>query len=154
MFTPRRSLARLPLLVAGAALLLTVLPSVAGAASLFPVRLEAGTHRGYTFNASGAILGSRTRVVAAPTNVSADQRAWITGRGAHLRIATGSLSGSWVKESMIAYRPGLVVTRSFATPQRTAFPRGAYVGYRFDASWRIAGTKYARLAGDSAALVA
>ena len=149
----RPMLARLLPMVALAGLLLTVLPSAAGAAALFPVRLEAGIQRGYTFDASGAIVASRTRVVPSPTSVSADERVWIPGRGTHLRIATGSLAGFWIKESMTAYKPGLVVTRTFATPERTAFPRGSYLGYRFDVSWQIASTRHSTLTGDSAALV-
>ena len=154
MPTPARRLARLPLLIALVALVLGALPSIAGAAALFPVRLEAGLQRGYVFSSAGGVISSRTTTVPAPVNVSADQRTWIAGRGTHLRIASGVLAGTWVKESMTAYRPGIVVTKTFSPAARTPFPRGSYLGYRFDGSWRVAGTKYATLPADSAALVA
>ena len=143
----------LPLLIAAAALLAVVIPTASQAAVTFPVRLEAGIHRGFTFTSSGGIVTSRTATVASPATVSADRRAWIAGRGAHLRVASGAFAGTWIKESMTAYRPGLVVTKVFPSPAKAPFPMGAYLGYRFDASWNIAGTKYARLTRDSSALV-
>jgi peptidoglycan/xylan/chitin deacetylase (PgdA/CDA1 family) len=149
----RRRFGVLPLLLALAALLVTVIPVATQAASSFPVRLEAGIQRGFTFDASGGILTSRSQTVAAPATVNGDQRAWIPGRGAHIRVTSGAFAGFWIKESMTAYRPGLVVTKAFAAPERAAFPRGAYLGYRFDGSWRLGATRYAVLAADSAAQV-
>jgi peptidoglycan/xylan/chitin deacetylase (PgdA/CDA1 family) len=153
MAHPSRRRSTLPLLVALAALLVVLLPAASRAAATLPVRLEAGIQRGFTFSGTGAVLTSRTRTVASPVTVSADQRAWIAGRGTHVRIVSGSFAGFWIKESMTAYQPGLVVTRTFATPERTAFAAGAYLGYRFDSGWNVAGTKYATLSRDSAALV-
>ena len=144
----RRLLPSLALL----ALLAAVLPSAITAATTRTVRLEAGIQRGYTFNSSGAILTSKTVTHRTPVNVVSDARVWVSNRGAFLRITSGALAGFLVRESMTAYVPGLLVTKGYDPAARVDFPQGTYLGYRFDASWRIASTKRGSLAVSSAAL--
>jgi peptidoglycan/xylan/chitin deacetylase (PgdA/CDA1 family) len=149
----QRSVPRL-LNLAVAFVLLAGLVQVAGtqAATLRPVRLEAGPQVGYTFSSSGAILTTKTVTVSGPFNTQTDDRRWIPGRGAHLRITTGALTGLYVRESMVAYIPGLVRTANYATPVRVAFPAGTYLGYTFDTAWGLNTTKRYTLVTSSGAL--
>jgi peptidoglycan/xylan/chitin deacetylase (PgdA/CDA1 family) len=149
---------RLPalLLVAllGAVLVGGLVPAfVAPAAAALTVRLEAGPQTGYRFNAAGAVVQTKKVTLPFPANVAADGRNWIAGRGHHLRVASGTFSGYWIKESMTAYVPGLVVNASYSPAVRTEFPAGNYLGYEFDAGWKIASTKRAVLSRASSAAI-
>jgi peptidoglycan/xylan/chitin deacetylase (PgdA/CDA1 family) len=116
------------------------------AAASRPLRLEAGPQTGYTFSSTGAILASKTVSLAKPANVATDDRRSIAGRGVYLRVTSGSLTGYYVRESPVAYVPGRVITASYPTPANVTFGPGTYLGYRFDASWRLAATKKAVVA--------
>ena len=145
---------RLPALLLIALLVGGLVPAFVGpAAAALTVRLEAGPQTGHRFSAAGAVLQSKRATLPSPANVAADGRTWITGRGYHLRIASGTFSGYWIKESMTAYVPGLVVNATYSTAVRTEFPAGSYLGYRFDAGWKIATTKRAVLSRPSGAAI-
>ncbi len=133
------------------AVMVAVLPPALTAAAVRTVRLEAGPQQGYTFSSSGAVVSSKAVTYAAPTNVSSDQRASVPGRGTHLRITTGPLAGLWVRESMTAHVPGLIVNATYSPAVRVAFAAGTYLGYRFDSSWRVVSTKRATLSTSSGA---
>jgi hypothetical protein len=62
------------------------------------------------------------------------------------------LAGYYVRESMIAFIPGLIVTANYPTPARVGFPAGTYLGYKFDAAWDLGSTKRYTLTTSSAAL--
>ena len=153
--TQRTSRIRLPALLMAALLVGGLVPAlVAPAAAALPVRLEAGPQAGYKFDSAGTVLQAKKVTISSPVDVSADSRAWITGRGHHLRIVSGTFSGYWIKESMTAYVPGLVVNAIYSPSIRVAFPAGSYLGYKFDAAWKIGSTKRAVLASDSGAQIA
>ena len=144
---------RLVLFLGLMALLASILPAALQAAVARPIRLEAGPQTGFTVSSSGAVLTSKSVVLAKPVTVQSSERVWITGKGAHHRITSGSLAGYLVRESMTAYYPGMIVTRSFAPAARIAFPAGSYLGYQFDATWKISATKRGVLAASSGATV-
>jgi peptidoglycan/xylan/chitin deacetylase (PgdA/CDA1 family) len=152
--TKQTSRYRLPSLLLAALLLGGMVPAlVAPAAAALAVRLEAGPQTGYKFSATGAILQSKKVTLPSPADVAADSRSWITGRGHHLRVASGTFSGYWIKESMTAYIPGLVVNANYSPAVRTEFGAGTYLGYKFDAAWKLASTKRAVLSRDSGAAI-
>jgi peptidoglycan/xylan/chitin deacetylase (PgdA/CDA1 family) len=149
----RRSILRSLNLLLALAMVATVLQVTAtAAATLRPIRLEAGLHTGYKFTSTGVVLSSKSATLAGPVSTTADDRRWISSRGSHLRVTSGALAGYYVRESMIAFIPGLVVTANYPTPARVAFPAGTYLGYKFDTAWDLASTKRATLATSSAAL--
>ena len=150
----RSSQVRLPALLLTALLVGGLVPAfVAPAAAALAVRLEAGPQTGYRFDAAGKVLQSKKVTLPSPVNVSGSTRAWIAGRGTHLRVASGTFGGWWIKESMTAYIPGLVVNTVYSPPARAVFPAGSYLGYKFDAGWKIASTKRAVLSRDSSASI-
>jgi len=151
MFRPTAHTRRLILLFALTALVASILPAALQAAVARPIRLEAGPQKGFTFNSNGAVRSTKTVVLAAPATVQSSERVWITGKGAYNRITSGALAGYLVRESMTAYFPGLIVTKSFSPATRVAFPAGSYLGYKFDASWKIVSTKHRVLAAASGA---
>ncbi len=123
-------------------------------AALLQARLEAGPQTGYKFSSTGAIIASRAVTLAGPVDATADDRRWIGTRGVFLRMAAGSLAGYYVRESIVAYVKGLVVTATYPGPTRVAFPAGRYLGYKFDAAWGLLSTKpylLSRASGASAA---
>jgi peptidoglycan/xylan/chitin deacetylase (PgdA/CDA1 family) len=145
---------RLPTLLLVALFVGGLVPAfVAPAAAALTVRLEAGPQTGHRFNAAGAVVLTKKVTLPSPVNVAADRRAWIAGRGHHLRVASGTFSGFWIKESMTAYVPGLVVNTSYSPAVRAEFAAGNYLGYRFDAGWKIASTKRAVLSRASGAAI-
>jgi peptidoglycan/xylan/chitin deacetylase (PgdA/CDA1 family) len=123
-------------------------------AALMQARLEAGPQTGYKFSSTGAILASKAVTLAGPVDVTADDRRWIGTRGVFLRMTAGSLAGYYVRESIVAHVRGLVVTATYPSPIRVAFPAGRYLGYKFDAAWGLLSTKpylLSRASGASAA---
>ena len=145
---------RLPALILLALLVGGLVPAFVGpAAAALTVRLEAGPQTGYRFTAAGSVVQSKKVTLPSPANVAAEGRAWIAGRGHHLRIASGTFSGYWIKESMTAYVPGLVENATYSPAVRADFPAGTYLGYRFDGAWKIASTKRAVLSRASGAAI-
>lgn len=117
-----------------------------------PVRLEAGPHVGYRFSTTGAILGSRSITVSGPQSSTTDQRRVVPNRsGIYLRLTSGSLRGYEVLESPVAYIPGLAGDTPYVPAATVHFDAGKYLGYRFDAAWDLASTRYARLTKGSSA---
>lgn len=153
MSRPNARLRPILLLLGVVALVAAVLPAAMVAAVARPVRLEAGIHRGYTFSSTGAVLTTKTVTLASPADLMSSDRVWVTGRGAYFRMSTGSLAGLLVPESMVAFTPGMLVTKSYSPPARVSFAAGRYLGYKFDAAWKIASTKYATLGAASGASI-
>jgi peptidoglycan/xylan/chitin deacetylase (PgdA/CDA1 family) len=150
----RTSSIRLPALLLVALLVGGLAPAlVAPAAAALAVRLEAGPQTGYRFNAAGAVAQTKRVTLPSPVNVTADRRTWISGRGHHLRVASGTFGGFWIKESMTAYVPGIIVNARYSPPARAEFAAGSYLGYKFDAGWKIASTKRAVLSRASGAAI-
>ena len=97
------------------------------------VQFDAGPQTGYQFSSTGTISATKTVTLAKPGSATYDSRAWITGRGVFFRLTSSVLAGYWVRESMVTYVPGMIVTKSFNPPAQVSFPAGTYLGYTFDA---------------------
>ena len=101
------------------------------------MRLEAGHHTGYTFNANGTITGSRSANAVDPLSVQTVQRSSIGTRGVFLRMSTGPMAGYWIRESIVAYVVGIVGERDFTPDRAISLPVGKVLAYTFDASWNL-----------------
>ena len=64
-------------------------------------------------------------------------RTTIPGRGIHLLLGSGPLSGYYVAESIVAYVQGVIGSVSYEPPVETLLPRGTVIGYRFDDAWHM-----------------
>lgn len=126
---PRRLL---PALVLAASVLAVQVPPAAAAG--FSVRLEAGPHRAVTFGSGWTVTSSRTVTLSSPTLVTASSRRTEPPGGTWLRITSGALAGSWVRESRLAYLPGFAGSAAFSPARAITLPVGTYELYRFDAA--------------------
>jgi peptidoglycan/xylan/chitin deacetylase (PgdA/CDA1 family) len=153
MQRPVRQPRHLLLLLASAALVAAVLPATLQAATARSIRLEAGPQRGFTFATSGAVVSSKLVTYSSPVTVQSSDRVWVPTHGPYFRISSGSLAGYLVAESMLAYAPGRITTRSYSPAVAFAIPVGRHLGYQFDTSWRITSTKVASVATATSALI-
>ncbi|HET6745719.1 MAG TPA: glycosyl hydrolase family 18 protein [Candidatus Limnocylindria bacterium] len=108
-------------------------------ASDIALRLRPATHVGYRFGAGGAAISSRSLTVSRRTSVGADARAIINGR-AYWRIIEGMLTGYWVPESLVAFKPGAIERLDFDSAPRIDLAVGTHTGYRFDKAGNVTGT--------------
>jgi peptidoglycan/xylan/chitin deacetylase (PgdA/CDA1 family) len=116
------------------------------AAATRPVRLEAGPQAGYRFSSTGAVVARKDIVVANPVSAATDRRRVVPNRaGIYLRIMSGSLSGYEVRESALAYIPGIAGDTAYTPAAKATLAAGRYLGYRFDGDWDLASTRYASL---------
>jgi peptidoglycan/xylan/chitin deacetylase (PgdA/CDA1 family) len=115
------------------------------------VRIEAGTHTGFHFDADGDVIASRTVTLQRPSSAHATGRDWIDGRGTFLYIADGTLAGYHVRESMLTYVKGAVGGRGYDPVRKVTFPAGRVVGYRFDSAWKLSSAHIDRLESASSA---
>ena len=141
-------------LAAGLLLAVASLPLAAAPvdAATYTVRLEAGSQSGYTFSSSGAILTRKTVTLTAPTTAVASLRHAVPPHGGYFfRLTSGPLAGYEVRESLLAHVPGKIADVPYSPAARISFPAGRYIGYRFDESWGLAGTKPHSLASASSA---
>ena len=115
------------------------------------IRYEIGTHVGYTFSNTGAILTSKTTTMAKVTYAHTTQRKTIPGRGVHYRISDGSFAGYYVRESIAVYIPGSAAEKTFSPASRISFPAGTIMGYSFDSSWRLVSAASMALTASSSA---
>jgi hypothetical protein len=92
-----------------------------------------GSHTGYRFNASGAITATKAISLATASSASSSGYTRILGRGLHLYISAGSLSGYYVPDTPdVSTAIGPFETAAYS-PQRVAtVPAGVATGYRFD----------------------
>jgi peptidoglycan/xylan/chitin deacetylase (PgdA/CDA1 family) len=109
------------------------------------VRFEAGTHVGYRFTSTGAIIGSKAVTLPGPSGASATRRYYVPGRGMYLAISNGLWAGYAIRESPVAYVIGLVANTPYSPPQRITFPAGTVLGYRFTASWQLSSARVGTL---------
>jgi hypothetical protein len=65
------------------------------------LRVNAGTHTGYVFDAHGTVTGSTTVSYGRPRGVLVTAWAVINGRSRYL-VGSGPLSGTWLEESGVA----------------------------------------------------
>ncbi|HQR26475.1 MAG TPA: polysaccharide deacetylase family protein [Nocardioides sp.] len=140
----------LALLVLGS---LTLVEAPHTAAAGLAVRLEPGPQTGYLFSASGEVLATqRITVRRAPAMVTSDLRHAVPGQpGFYLRITSGGLTGYEVRESPVAYLPGLAGSAVLDPPATVSLRPGRYLGYVFDADWGLASTVSGTVASASTA---
>jgi peptidoglycan/xylan/chitin deacetylase (PgdA/CDA1 family) len=124
--------------VIAAALIAALIPAATLAAD-FTVRLESARHVGYTFNAAGTVIASKTLTLSKPASVAGSARRDIPTKGIHLKISSGTLAGYWVKESSLAYRPGLAASKTYVPPKTVRIVAGKWETYQFNSSWALTG---------------
>jgi peptidoglycan/xylan/chitin deacetylase (PgdA/CDA1 family) len=145
-----RSIRLLAVAALAAGLLFADAPSAAAATR--PVRLEAGPQTGYRFASTGAIVSRKAITVANPVGATTDRRRVVPTRsGIYLRITSGALAGFEVLESPVAHVPGIAGDTAYAPAATVRLAAGRYLGYRFDAAWGLASTKYAAIASGTTA---
>ena len=125
-----RSLGRILLAFVVAALLAQV-PAFAVAATTSSLRLQAGPQRTVSFDASWHATSTRTTTLSSPVTVTASARHVVSAREAWIRIASGSLSGRWVRESSVAYIPGFQGRTTYTPPRSGTLAPATYELYRF-----------------------
>ena len=136
---------RIVLAAIAAALLVPAIPAGPVSAASFSVRLEAGVHRGYTFNAAGGITARRTVTLASPVTVAGSDRRSIPTRGVHLRVASGALSGWWVHEDALSYVPGIRGSTTYSPARHASLKVARYELYTFNSSGVMTAAKGRRI---------
>lgn len=129
----RRLVARLALAAVVAALLVPVVTPGPVAAATFTLRLEAGPQAAVQYGTSWMVTASKTLTLTSPVNATGSARVSVAGRGTWLKAASGPLSGWWVREGRLAYRPGIVAVRTYAPVRTVTLEAGRWELYRFDA---------------------
>ena len=138
----RRLVRRLALAAVVAALLLPAAAVSPVAAATFTLRFEAGPQAAVRYDpATWAVTASKIVTFRSPVNATASARAWITGRGTWIKAASGPLSGWWVRESRVAYRPGIVASTTYAPARTAPMAAGRWELYRFDAAGKMTAAK-------------
>jgi peptidoglycan/xylan/chitin deacetylase (PgdA/CDA1 family) len=152
-----RTLRRLLLAIAVATLLAATAPPAPVAAANptpnapLPLRLVAGVHTGYAIGTSGTLSVAKRLTLSKPSTVTTNGRRVVAGHGTYLRVATGSLAGTYIRESALAAVPGTVGLTILSPAAAIRFPvdtvtgRRAYIGYRFGASGALVSTKVSTL---------
>lgn len=115
------------------------------------IRFQAGTHTGLRRASSGAVIGTKTVTLSRRSSASAIDRAVISGRGTHLLVSTGLFAGLWLPETALSYLPGIAGDVALPAGTSIRFSAGTYLGYRFDAAWKLEGTRRATLTRASSA---
>ena len=110
---PRRRLAALAAVILLAPALFSVPAPAARAApptasNPRPLVLEAGPQVGFRFGVNGTITGRKRITLSGTAHELAVARTAISGRGIHLLVGSGPLSGFYVPESIVAYVEGMV----------------------------------------------
>jgi hypothetical protein len=118
------------------------------------VRLTAGTHAGYRFDAGGVVADRRTATLQASVIAHADARRTLPGvPGTWLHVMDGAWAGYWIRESGAAGLVGKVDRQTFGTPRRIVVVKGTLTGYRFDSEGRTTDRKRASVSATSGASV-
>ena len=146
------------MLIRGRQLVRPVLPAILGAflivfgatpagvptaeAAVLSIRLEAGSHTGYHFSSTGAILATKAVVLDAPATVSGDRRRNVpTHSGVWLRVTTGVLASWEVRESLMAHVPGITGVIAYSPSAKVTFAPGRYLAYTFASDGSLGTTR-------------
>jgi peptidoglycan/xylan/chitin deacetylase (PgdA/CDA1 family) len=122
-------------------------PAATTAAST-PIRIEAGPQIGYRFDAAGAVVATKPLTFRTPVNATGTRR-WFAGRGQHLLLTSGPLTGWWVRESRIAYVRGYAGVAALSPTVRVPLPAGRYEFYRFDTAGTMTSARGVSLGGST-----
>jgi peptidoglycan/xylan/chitin deacetylase (PgdA/CDA1 family) len=121
-----------PFVVAVAAALLVVAAPTAARAATLTVRLEAGPQLGVTFDAAWHVSSRRTVTLVSPATASASRLVKLASNGTWFQITSGALAGRWVRQSIVAYIPGIADVTSFSPTRAVGLRAGNWELYRFD----------------------
>jgi Bacterial Ig-like domain len=114
------------------------------------VVVAAGRHTGREYSSSGTIQSSRSVMVSRTSGANVDAVAVING-SRHYRVTAGLLAGTWVRESPMVYRAGIVDRMSLSPERRILIGAGTHVGFRLDADGDAIASVRERLAWTSGA---
>ncbi len=122
--------------------------------------LKRGTHTGYQFDGSGAMLTRKSVVLAADSSASAAVRRTLPNQsGSWLYVVSGAFTGYWLRESAALYVSGWTppafapADQAWSPATPVSFKKGTHTGYRFDAAGMPIASKTATLGADSGASV-
>ncbi|HYN64429.1 MAG TPA: S8 family serine peptidase [Candidatus Limnocylindrales bacterium] len=111
------------------------------------VTLQKGVHRGYQFDADGRVIASRRVSLPSVSRAAVDRRQVQPGMPGHwLRVASGTLSGYWLRESSAAGLLGTAGAVRLDPDRRVILRAGTHVGRRFSGD-SITGSKSYRASG-------
>ena len=128
----RRLVHRSVLAAVIAALLVPAIAATPVSAATFQLRLEAGPQAAVRYDAAWRVTASKTLTLRAPVDATGSARASVAGRGTWLKAASGPLSGWWVRESRVAYRPGIIAVTTYSPERTTPLAAARWELYRFD----------------------
>ena len=94
------------------------------------IRIRAGTHVGYRFDAAGRVTDSRSRTLASTTTATTGARLVINGVP-YLSVTNGTWTGYLLPESSTVHRRGSIDRIAFPDLPRIAFRAGTHTGYRY-----------------------
>ena len=108
--------------------------------------LASGTYVGRRFSSTGAIIGTRSGTVAAPSLTYTSQRVQIPGQtGWWYYVTAGTWSSYWIQESagttLAAPPPAWGTIATYNPDASLRFAPGTYVGHVFNAYGMLAYTK-------------
>jgi hypothetical protein len=120
------------------------------------VRFSGGTHTGYKFNASGAVIAARTTTLSRVSSAPYGLRQRIKGRsGYYFLITAGVWAGYWIPETPgRSYARGELsssLAQNYDPARIVFFSAGTYTGYTFDAAGNVTGSRTATLGKVSSA---
>jgi len=96
------------------------------------VKIAVTTHTGVKFSSTGAITSSLASKVTTATTWLASTRKYYSGKGTYLLLTNGPLSGYWIKESSVAYLPGIYSEKALSPTVKVTFPVGRFTGRTYD----------------------
>jgi hypothetical protein len=136
----------------------SVVPEVADVDQSYPsgrwARFVTGTHIGYRLDAGGNVVGSKAYRLSHDSSAVVDRRARLAGLpGIWFHVASGIWEGYWMRESPAMHLGGLIAGDQYASNQVMRVMAGTHVGYRYDTSGKVLGTRSYTLGRASSALV-
>ncbi len=135
-------------------------PAGNGEANYSPaVRLtfRQGTHTGYKFSASGALLASRTTTLATDSGANTSMLRQLPNQaGSWFYVVNGAWAGYWVRQSSAISLPGATAVAgsddvTFVPAVRLTFKIGTHTGYRFSSAGAMLASRTVTLGNDSGA---
>jgi spore germination protein YaaH len=103
----------------------------------------AATTTGYRFDASGAVIATKTVTLTKSSAAATSQRSKIIPghSGAWFYVVNGIWAGYWVRESPKVYLAGISEITTFSPARLVWFAAGTWTGYRFDSAGHVIASK-------------
>ncbi|HEX6128236.1 MAG TPA: glycosyl hydrolase family 18 protein [Candidatus Limnocylindria bacterium] len=116
--------------------------------------VEPGGHTAYLIGADGSLSSAVSRSFSSRSGAKVGQRSKMPNLpGRWLYVENGVFANRWIRESALDHLLGQTERRKWDTSTRIVFRAGTHVGYRFDSSGNVTGTKSFRLGSRSSANV-